>query len=62
MPEAQTDRFMLKTIIDYPTKEDEQLIIRSNLSNIKKKIKPVVSISKILKSRDLINEIYMDPK
>ncbi len=62
LPEAQTDRFMLKTIIDYPTKEDEQLIIRSNLSNIKKKIKPVVSISKILKSRDLINEIYMDPK
>tara|TARA_B100001250_G_scaffold375352_1_gene362864 strand:+ start:3914 stop:4906 length:993 start_codon:yes stop_codon:yes gene_type:complete len=62
LPEAQTDRFMLKTIIDYPKKEEEKLIIRNNLSNKKPVVKPVVSIKKILDSRKLINEIYMDQK
>jgi len=62
LPEAQTDRFMLKTIIDYPKKEEEKLIIRNNLSNKKPVVKSVVSIKKILDSRKLINEIYMDQK
>jgi MoxR-like ATPase len=62
LPEAQTDRFMLKTLIDYPKKEEEKLIIRHNLSNKKPIVKPVVSIKKILDSRKLINEIYMDQK
>ena len=62
LPEAQTDRFMLKTIIDYPKKEEEKLIIRNNLSNKKPVVKSVVSIKKILDSRQLINEIYMDQK
>lgn len=62
LPEAQTDRFMLKTIIDYPKKEEEKLIIRHNLTNKKSIIKPVVSTKKILDSRKLINDIYMDQK
>ncbi len=62
LPEAQTDRFMLKTIIDYPKKEEEKIIIRNNLSEKKPAIKPVVSIKKIIDSRKLINQIYMDPK
>ena len=62
LPEAQTDRFMLKTLIDYPKKEEEKLIIRNNLTNKKPVVKPVVSIKKILDSRKLIHEIYMDQK
>ncbi|MBF26149.1 MAG: ATPase [Flavobacteriales bacterium] len=62
LPEAQTDRFMLKTIIDYPKKEEEKIIIRNNLSEKTTKIKPVVSIKKIIDSRKLINQIYMDQK
>jgi len=62
LPEAQTDRFMLKTIIDYPKKEEEKLILRNNLTNKKPIIKPVVSIKQIINSRELINEIYMDQK
>ena len=62
LPEAQTDRFMLKTIIDYPNQEEEKLIIRNNLNNKKQIIKPVVSIKKIIHARNLIHEIYMDPK
>ena len=37
LPEAQVDRFMLKTIIDYPKLEEEQIIVRSNLNNVKEK-------------------------
>ena len=62
LPEAQTDRFMLKTIIGYPTKEEEKLIMRNNLTDVKPAIKRVVSIKKILDARKLINEIYMDQK
>ena len=62
LPEAQTDRFMLKTIIDYPNKEEEKIILRNNINNTQQKIKPVVSIKKILSARTLINDIYMDQK
>ena len=31
LPEAQTDRFMLKVVLDYPRKEEEKLIIRQNV-------------------------------
>ncbi|RPG60705.1 MAG: MoxR family ATPase [Flavobacteriales bacterium TMED191] len=62
LPEAQTDRFMLKTIINYPNKEDEKIILRNNINNTQHKIKPVVSVKKILSARTLINDIYMDQK
>ena len=62
LPEAQTDRFMLKTIIGYPSKENEIKILRQNLNNLNVKIKPVVSINKIINARKLISEIYMDKK
>lgn len=62
LPEAQTDRFMLKTIIDYPSKENEIKILRQNIDNLNVKIKPVVSINKIINARKLISEIYMDKK
>ena len=62
LPEAQVDRFMLKTVIDYPTLEDEQLIVRSNLSATQAKVNPVVTIKEIIKAQDTINEVYMDEK
>jgi len=62
LPEAQTDRFMLKTIISYPDKEDEKNIMRNNLTNNKPVVKPIVSVKKIIEARKLIHEIYMDPK
>ena len=31
LPEAQVDRFMLKTVIDYPKMEDERMVVRQNL-------------------------------
>ena len=62
LPEAQVDRFMLKTIIDYPNMDDEKGIIRFNLSGVEQKINPVVNIKQILKAQKLVNEVYMDEK
>ncbi len=62
LPEAQVDRFMLKTVIDYPTLQDEQQIMRANLSGGFSKVNPVVSIAAIIKARETVNEVYMDEK
>ena len=62
LPEAQLDRFMLKVVIGYPKKEEEQLIIRQNISNEKKQVLPILSTDDILKARTIVNEIYLDEK
>lgn len=62
LPEAQVDRFMLKTIIDYPKMDEEQLIIRANLKEGFEKINPVVSIQQILNAQKAARDVYMDEK
>lgn len=62
LPEAQLDRFMLKVVIGYPTKEEEKLIIRQNLSNESVKINPVLKTADILNARKAVREVYMDEK
>ncbi len=62
LPEAQVDRFMLKTIIDYPKMDEEQLIVRANLKESFEQIKPVVSVKQILKAQSAVREVYMDEK
>jgi len=62
LPEAQVDRFMLKTVIDYPAINEEQLIMRQNLKGGFNKVNPVVSIEQILNARKSVQEVYMDEK
>ena len=62
LPEAQVDRFMLKTIIDYPKLEEEQIIVRSNLNNFQDKIKSVITTKQIEVAQATVREIYMDEK
>lgn len=62
LPEAQVDRFMLKTVIDYPKLEDEQLIIRQNLKGSYEKVNPVVSVEQIIRAQEAVKEVYMDEK
>ena len=62
LPEAQVDRFMLKTIIDYPKLNDEQLIMRHSLQGSFGKINQVISVEDILKARESVKEVYMDEK
>jgi MoxR-like ATPase len=62
LPEAQVDRFMLKTVIDYPKIDEEQIIVRSNLNNKQEKIKAVVTTKQIETAQATVREIYMDDK
>jgi len=62
LPEAQVDRFMLKTVIDYPKMDDEQLIMRNNLKGNFEKVNAVVSLKEILNARNAVQEVYMDEK
>jgi len=63
LPEAQVDRFMLKVVIDYPTKAEEQLIIRQNTLGLSfPPIYPVASTSEILTAKELVRRVYMDEK
>ncbi|TXD53495.1 MULTISPECIES: AAA family ATPase [unclassified Polaribacter] len=62
LPEAQVDRFMLKVVIDYPKLQDEQIIMRQNLSGSFATVNPVISVAQILKAREVANEVYMDEK
>ncbi|MCF6347691.1 MAG: AAA family ATPase [Flavobacteriaceae bacterium] len=62
LPEAQVDRFMLKTVIDYPKLDEEQLIMRNNLKGSFEKVNAVVSLKEILNARSAVQEVYMDEK
>ena len=62
LPEAQLDRFMLKIVIGYPSKDEERAIIRQNLSAEPLMINTVVSTHEILKARKVVKEVYMDEK
>lgn len=62
LPEAQVDRFMLKVIIDYPSLEEEKLIIRENLAGKMPEVKAVCSTSDIMAARDIVRKVYLDEK
>ena len=62
LPEAQVDRFMLKTVIDYPKINEEQLIMRQNLLGNYETVNAVVSIEQILSAQKAVREVYMDEK
>ena len=62
LPEAQVDRFMLKVIIDYPNKTDEQQIVRTQVSGSTNAIKPVVTTAQVIKAQKAAQEVYMDEK
>lgn len=62
LPEAQLDRFMLKVIISYPTKDEEQRIIRMNVAKEFPKANAVISPENIIKAREAVKEVYLDEK
>ena len=62
LPEAQTDRFMLKVVIGYPTIDEEKLIIRENLQEALPTVKPVTTADEILRAREVVGQVYIDEK
>ncbi|MDF0719762.1 MoxR family ATPase [Kaistella sp. PBT33-4] len=62
LPEAQSDRFMLKCRIDYPSLEDERQIMKMVATSHQPQIRPVISLNNIVEAKMLINQIYLDEK
>lgn len=62
LPEAQVDRFLLKVVIGYPSKEEEKVIIRQNITNERKEIKPLLKPEEILEAQKVCEKIYLDEK
>jgi len=63
LPEAQTDRFMLKIKVDYPSIDEERLILRKAAkTKIDIVLTPVVNQEQVLLAQNIINDIYVDEK
>ena len=62
LPEAQTDRFMMKVVIDYPTLDEEKKIIRENIQGALPTVTPVTTADDILRARSVVREVYIDEK
>lgn len=62
LPEAQVDRFMLKIVVDYPTKADERKVVDSVLDDIRREVQPVLERDDLLEIKRTVAMIYMDDK
>ena len=62
LPQAQVDRFILKVVIGYPSREEEKLIIRQNITNAKKTIVPLLKPHEIIEAQKVVEKIYIDEK
>lgn len=62
LPEAQIDRFLMKVVISYPSKEEERIIIRQNIANESREIRPIIKPSEIIDAQKLVEQIYVDEK
>jgi len=63
LPEAQTDRFMLKVVVDYPEREAEREILRRNLRGAARPpLQPVVTLADVKRLRETVESVYLDDK
>jgi len=62
LPEAQVDRFMLKVVINYPTKEEEKTILRQNITNVFRTTNKILKSVDIKNARDVVRQVYLDDK
>ena len=62
LPEEQVDRFLMKVIIGYPSREEEKLIVRQNIAAIKHNVEALVKPEEILEIRKIVEQIYIDAK
>jgi len=62
LPEAQVDRFMLKIVVDYPTKSDERKVVDAVLDDVRREVKPVLEPQHLVDIKQTVSTIYMDEK
>ena len=59
LPEAQVDRFMLKAVIDYPTLEEERMVVDNHIKGKSQEVKPMIGVKDIVEARDVVKKIYV---
>lgn len=62
LPEAQVDRFLLKVVIGYPTRDEEKVIIRQNIANTKTEVRPLLKPQEVIEAQKIVAQIYLDEK
>src|SRR5512138_72423 len=63
LPEAQVDRFIMKVVVGYPSRSEEQIIIRQNVQGVTiPAVNQIVSVQEIVNARQMVRDIYMDEK
>ncbi len=62
LPEAQVDRFMMKVVVTYPSREEEKLIVRENLARYFPRHQQILKPADIMKAREVVKEVYLDEK
>ncbi|MCK4749428.1 MAG: MoxR family ATPase, partial [Bacteroidales bacterium] len=62
LPEAQVDRFMLKVVVTYPSRDEEKLIVRENLAKEFPQASRILKPADIMKARDVVKDVYLDEK
>ncbi len=62
LPEAQVDRFLMKVVIGYPSKDEERTIIGQNISKQKVNVLPVLKPEEVIEAQKIVEEIYVDEK
>lgn len=62
LPEAQVDRFMLKLLVDYPSREEERDILERMTTGEEITVKSVIKPEDILDTRKFLYKIHMDEK
>lgn len=62
LPEAQVDRFLMKVVIGYPTKDEEKLIIRQNIAPRHGSVQALLRPEEIIEAQKIVEQIYVDEK
>jgi len=62
LPEAQVDRFMLKVVITYPSRDEERVILQRMTGEPLPPVRSVVDPARILHAREVVRGIYVDAK
>lgn len=62
LPEAQVDRFLMKVVISYPSKDEERIIIRQNIAKEKRPVSALLKPGEIIEAQKVVEQIYVDEK
>jgi MoxR-like ATPase len=62
LPEAQTDRFMLKVVVGYPTRDEERKILDMMTGEMPREPKPVITLERLAKAKSVISQVYLDER